>query len=251
MPSRLLTRTAPFILASAFLLPACGPRAIETARKEADHDYEWGRYEEAIPAYLEIIERHPGDWEAEYRYGMCLLKTGNLREARTHIETALANNPESDEVRRALAEVYFAMNERSRLVQLLRADASENSDVDTWLLLADYGRRWGDRDLELGSIQTAMNTYGTQQYLGYLAMADWLAKAGDENEAIRRTRQAYWLKPQHPAVRKALADRGLEPGPTTGYPPDDRIPAAAVTPNAKLAPGSTANAGGGGANEPK
>lgn len=250
MLSRFLTRTAPFVLASAFLLPACGPRPIEAARKEADHDYEWGRYEEAIPAYLEIIERHPGDWEAEYRYGMCLLKTGNLREARTHVETALANNPESDEVRKALAEVYFAMNERSRLVQLLRADASENGDVNMWLLLADYGRRWGDRDLELGSIQAAMNTYGSQQYLGYLAMADWLAANGDEAEAVRRTRQAYWLKPQHPAVRKALAGRGLEPGPTTGYPPDDRIPAAAVTPNAKLGE-TTANAAEGGAGEPK
>lgn len=251
MPSRrILSCTVPFLLASAILLPGCsGPRSIEAARKEANHDYEWGRYDEAIPSYLEIIERHPGDWEAEYRYGMCLLKTGNLREARTHVETALANNPESDEVRRALAEVYFAMNERSRLVQLLRADATEDGDVDTWLLLADYGRRWGDRDLELGSIQAAMNTYGSQQYLGYLAMADWLEKAGDGNEAIRRTRQAYWLKPQHPAVRKALADRGLEPGPTTAYPPDDRIPAAAVTPNSKLAPaapaeGSAATAAG-------
>ena len=256
MLSRLLSRTVPVVLVSAFLLPACGPRPIVTARKQADLDYERGRYEAAIPSYLEIIERHPGDWEAEYRYGICLLKTGNLREARTHVETALANNPESDEVRKALAEVYFAMNERSRLVQLLRADASDDGDVNMWLLLADYGRRWGDRDLELSSIQAAMNTYGSQQYLGYLAMADWLENAGDDAEAIRRTRQAYWLKPQHPAVRQALADRGLEPGPTTGYPPDDRIPAAAVTPNAKLSPattaeGSTANADGGGQDTPK
>jgi hypothetical protein len=86
-------------------------------------------------------------------------------------------------------------------------------------------------------------------------MADWLEGNGDENEAIRRTRQAYWLKPQHPAVRKALADRGLEPGPTTAYPPDDRIPAAAVTPNAKLPPatpseGSTATVTGGGQDSP-
>ena len=36
--------------------------------------------------HLEIIEKAPGDWEVEYRYGVCLAELGNLREARTHVE---------------------------------------------------------------------------------------------------------------------------------------------------------------------
>jgi len=241
MPSPLL-RPVSLALLVALVLPACGPRPVEVARKEANHAYEFGRYEQAMPAYLEIIERFPGDWEAQYGYGMCLLRTGNLREARTHVETSLANNPTNDKVRAALAEVYFEMNERSRLVQLLRSEASENGDVPMWLLLADYGRRWGDGDLEFGSIQSAMNTYGSDQYLGYLAMADWLDRNGNQAEATRRTRQAYWLKPQNPAVRQALATRGLEPGSTTGYPPDDRIPAVVSNPTRAPAPNAAAGA---------
>jgi hypothetical protein len=49
-------------LAACLTLGACGPRAVDVARAEGDFHYEWGRYEEAAPAYLEIIDRYPGDW---------------------------------------------------------------------------------------------------------------------------------------------------------------------------------------------
>src|SRR5262245_26465052 len=97
------------------LLASCGPRPIDAARQSADFDYDYGRYEEAASSYLEIIDRHPGDWEAEYRYGMCLVYLGKPQEARTHIETAAAANPQNKDVTYALADVYAQLNERGRL----------------------------------------------------------------------------------------------------------------------------------------
>jgi tetratricopeptide (TPR) repeat protein len=200
-------------------LAACGDRALDVARAEGDFHYEWGRYEQAAPAYLEIIDRYPGDWQAEYRYGMCLVNLGREREARTHIETAAARNPESREVAFALADVYAKLNERGRLVQLLKGRANERAEVESWLKLAELGRELNDLDIEDLAVTSALQVKGDSQWKAYVMASERAEQAGDEAAAVRRIRQAYYLNRHSPIVVNRLATLGVPIGPETALPP--------------------------------
>lgn len=206
-------------LAACLTLGACGPRAVDVARAEGDFHYEWGRYEEAAPAYLEIIDRYPGDWEAEYRYGMCLVQLGREKEARTHIETAAARNPESQEVAFALADVYAKLNERVRLVQLLKGRANERAEVESWLKLAELGRSAGDLDLEDMAITSALQVKGDSQWKAYVRASELAEAANRDDVAIRRIRQAYFLNKYSPIVINRVKAMNIEIGPETALPP--------------------------------
>jgi tetratricopeptide (TPR) repeat protein len=206
------------VVAATPLVGCGGPRPIHVSRAEGDFHYEWGRYEEAAPAYLEIIDRYPGDWEAEYRYGMCLVNLGRQKEARTHIETAAARNPDSQEVAFALADVYAKLNERGRLVQLLRSRATERNEVESWLKLAELGRQLNDLDLEDMAITAALQVKGDSQWKAYVR-ASQMAEAADRPEdAVRRIRQAYFLNPHSPIVINRLEVLGIPRGPDTALP---------------------------------
>jgi len=49
-------------------------------------------------------------------------------------------------------------------------------------------------------------------------MAMLQEKLGNEDEALRRLRQAYGINPEDPRVREALQQRGQILGPTLGLP---------------------------------
>lgn len=220
-PVRSLLRVAlPLVVLAATTLVGCGgSRAIHVARAEGDFHYQWGRYEEAAPAYLEIIEQYPGDWEAEYRYGMCLVHLGREKEARTHIETAAARNPVNQEVAFALADVYAKLNERGRLVQLLKSRANERAEVESWLKLAELGRQLNDLDTEDMAITAALQVKGESQWKAYVRSSE-LAEAADRPaDAVRRIRQAYFLNPHSPIVINRLEQLHIERGPDTALPP--------------------------------
>jgi tetratricopeptide (TPR) repeat protein len=204
----------------ATVLAACSSaRPMVAARKEADHAFRYGQFDKAAPAYLEILERAPGDWEVEYRYGVCLAKLGNLREARTHVETAQAANPTSEEVAAGLAEVYFELGEKQKLVQLLQDRGSLQRSIPSLLLLADYGMRMNDPDTATAAVNGAVVLADGQEIEPYLKAVEVARLVGDEKTAVRRLRQAYAIDPKAPAVVSRLAEFGLADDPTTALPP--------------------------------
>ena len=205
---------------ATLLTASCGPRPIDVARKDADFDYQYGRYAEAAPAYLEIIDRYPGDWEAEYRYGMCLVHLGKPQEARTHIETAAAANPASQEVAFALADVYASLNERGRMTQLLKSRAVERGETASWVKLAELAHQLNDLDLEDMAVANGLRMKATDQWMAYVYDAKRLEAKGDKELVMRRLRQAYFLNPHSPIVITMLQARGEQPGPQTGLPPE-------------------------------
>lgn len=215
------------ILAAALLLPllasgglSCGPRPLHVAKSEADFDFEHGRYAEAAPAYLEIIDRFPGDWEVEYRYGLCLARLGDPQRARTHIETAAARNPGSQEVVFALADVYAELNERARMTQLLRTRATDYGDTEAWLKLAELARGLNDLDLEDFAIEQSLRMRSDGQWQAYVRDAERQEAKGNSDLALRRLRQAYFLNPNSPVVVALLRERGEDPAPQLGLPPE-------------------------------
>jgi tetratricopeptide (TPR) repeat protein len=222
---RPMSRVSAFVRASALavaslaILAGCQGRPMVAAKKEADFAFEHGDYAKAAPAYLEIIEKAPGDWEVEYRYGVCLAELGNLREARTHVETAQAANPKSEEVAAGLAQVYFKLGEKQKLVQLLQDRGNLQRSLPSFMLLADYALQMNDADTATTAVNGAILLADGKDFEPYLKAVEVAEKLGDTKTASRRLRQAYAINPKSPAVGAKLAEYGLAAEPTTGLPP--------------------------------
>ena len=189
------------------------------AKKEADHAFQYGQYQKAAIGYAEILERAPGDWEVEYRYGVSLAEIGNLAEARTHVETAYAANPASQEVAAGLAQVYFKLGEKQKLVQLLQQRGSNLNSLESYMLLAEYGVKMNDPDVATLAVNGAILLSDGNDFRPYLVAVEVAEDVGDAKLATRRLRQAYAINPNAIAVRNKVAEYGLAFEPTTGLPP--------------------------------
>jgi tetratricopeptide (TPR) repeat protein len=205
---------------SVLALSACSTgRPMVAAKAEADHAFKHGQYDKAAPAYLEILEKAPGDWEVEYRYGVSLAQLGNLRDARTHCETAHAANPTSEEVAAGLAEVYFQLGEKQKLVQLLQDRGNLQRSIPSFMLLADYALRMDDPDTANTAVRGAILLSDGKDIAPYLKAVEVAGRLGDTKTAAQRVRQAYTIDPKSPAVNAKLAEYGLAAEATTGLPP--------------------------------
>jgi Flp pilus assembly protein TadD len=221
--TRSVFRLAVPSLAAAAILAGCAAssasRPMVAAKKEADFAFEHGDFAKAAPAYLEILERAPGDWEVEYRYGVSLAELGNLREARTHCETAQAANPASEEVAAGLAQVYYRLGEKQKLVQLLQDRGNLQHSLPSFMLLADYGLKMDDPDTASMAVNGAILLAEGTSYEPYLKAVEVAERLGDTKLAARRLRQAYTIAPKSPAVAAKLAEYGLAAAAETGLPP--------------------------------
>jgi Flp pilus assembly protein TadD len=205
---------------SVLALSACSTgRPMVAAKAEADHAFKHGQFDKAAPAYLEILEKAPGDWEVEYRYGVCLAELGNLREARTHCETAHASNPTSEEVAAGLAEVYFKLGEKQKLVQLLQDRGNLQRSIPSFMLLADYALKMDDPDTANTAVRGAILLVDGKDVAPYLKAVEVAERLGDTRTAAMRLRQAYTIEPKSPSVNAKLAEYGLAAEATTGLPP--------------------------------
>ncbi|MFZ9880330.1 MAG: tetratricopeptide repeat protein [Phycisphaerales bacterium] len=202
------------------LLAACTTgRPMVAAKREADKAFDRGDFAKAAPAYLEILEKAPGDWEVEYRYGVSLAELGNLREARTHVETAQAANPSSEEVAAGLARVYFKMGDKQKLVQLLQDRGNLQRSVPSFMLLADYALEMNDPDTAQTAVNGAILLVEGNDFAPYLKAVEVAERLGDTKAAQRRLRQAYTIAPKSPLVNAKLAEYGLAAEATTSLPP--------------------------------
>jgi len=212
------------VVLSAFaplmLLAACtGARPMVAAKQEADQAYMFGNYSKAAAGYAEILERAPGDWEVESRYGVCLAELGNLAEARTHAETAYTANPGSQEAAANLAHVYFKLSDKQKLVQLLYQRGKDMNSLESYLLLADYGLKMNDPDTATMAVNGAIVIANGIDFRPYLKAVEVAEDVGDAKLATQRLRQAYAIAPEVGPVRAKVAEYGLAFEPTTGLPP--------------------------------
>ena len=70
-------------------------RPPETVRRSGDHLFERGNYAAAAEEYGEIVARYPGDWRAQYKYGLSLLELEQNADARQALEIALTQKPDN------------------------------------------------------------------------------------------------------------------------------------------------------------
>ena len=208
-------------VSSMIAIGCAGQRPITAAKAEADHAFKYGDYAKAAPAYLEIIEKYPGDADVDFRYGVCLAKLGNYREARMYVEAAAAAEPKNFEVTRGLAEVYFQLNDTQKLVQLLQDRGDAMQSEETYLLLADYGMRLSDPDIATAAANRAIVLGGGLDVAPYLKAAEVAASVGETKLAQRRLRQAFTIDAKNQIVLARLTEYGIAAELTTGLPPID------------------------------
>ncbi len=197
----------------------CGLRPIESVRTRADFQFQQQEYQQAAIEYAEITDRAPGDWQAQYRLGLCEIELGNADRARTALEIAHARQPANADVVDAMAEAMFRQGDEQALFDLLTQRAETERTVRAWLRLGRYSAELGDADTALTAFETAIELVAGRSVDPYVQKALFSQKICDLDGAFHRLRQAYRINPDDPVVDQRLRDLGEIPGPTLGLPP--------------------------------
>ncbi|MHC4989785.1 MAG: tetratricopeptide repeat protein [Planctomycetota bacterium] len=207
---------------AALLLGVAGcnsERPVEDIRVSADHRLSLGDYESAAAEYALIAERYPGDWQAQYKLGLCSLELEQYAEARQALEVAHTLRPRDRAVADALAEAMYRQGDENQLITFLREQAEKTRSVYAYRRLARYAVAQGDMDTANIALETAIEFDEGRSVEPYLDASDFAQRIGDLELAIRRLRQAYGIDPQDERVSERLTALGEIPGPTLALPP--------------------------------
>ncbi len=208
------------LIASSMALAGCTqPRAVHLVKADGDRAFENRHYDAASVYYGEVVERRPGDWQAQYRYGLTMLELGRPHDARRALEIAAAHQPRDRMIRSALARAMYDQGATNDLFAYLRQEAQQSRDPNAYVDLARYSMEVGDMDAANQSILTAIELDAGQSVAPYLVAAEFHGALGHTDRAIRRLRQAYGIDHTNPEVIGMLREYGEVPGPTLALPP--------------------------------
>jgi len=103
-------------------------------------------YEEAYALFVRAIASAPTSADAHYHAGVAAQSLPDAEKAKQHLSAALKRHPSHTEARAALAEVHYALKERSQASVLLEQSAKDGPLSDRLqylkgLLLVDDGKR--------------------------------------------------------------------------------------------------------------
>jgi len=194
-------------------------RPAEAMRDEGDRLFKRGDYEAAAAEYRQIVERYPGDWQAQYKLGLSLLELDQPTAAWSALEIAHTRRPNVVAVSDALAEAMYRDGQETELFQFLRLRVDETESTYAYLRLAMSSLRMADPASAEWAIDRAIERAGTRDVAPYLAAASLAERMGDHGDAVRRLRQAYGIDPGDERVASRLRDLGEVPGPTLALPP--------------------------------
>ena len=211
------------LLLAVTLLAACkGPPPTDSTVQRADELLKYDRCQEAADAIKPVVEANPGSWGAQYAYGRAMVCLGDLKEGRHALEIAVARKPNDLDVVFALADCMERQKDIPQIYLLLRNTGAELRSPEAYCRMATIAEKANDLDVEKQALESAIEfdqgfdiAKSTEPYY---RMAMLQAKLGNQDEALRRLRQAYGINPEDPRVRAELEKRGQVLGPTLGLP---------------------------------
>ncbi len=214
--------TSLLITASATLfLASCGQPSTTSLMERGRFAMWQGRWSDAAESYTKITELHPGDWEAHYNLGKCLLELGDPNGAATSLEIANCVAPSKLEVSDLLAESYLAAGNENKLFTFLETQAKERQTVRAWTRFAEYAMAISDPDSATVAIDTAIVLDGGTTAKPYIVAATFAEQLGDDALALKRWKEAWAIDSTSTQIADALRGHGEIPGPTmTGAVPD-------------------------------
>lgn len=221
-----MNRYATNLLALALLatLAGCGgQRPTDAILERGDLHYSLGNYAEASEEYTLAAERQPGNAHAHAMLGRSLLKLGQPRASRRHLEIAHTLKRDDASIADDLAEAYFRTDDATRLFGFLRNRAENERSVHSYLLLAQYAEELNDPDSAKRAVETAiildLEAEEGPSIEPYIVAADLALRVGDMDEAVRRLRQALSIDAGDERVRQRLRDLDEVPGPSIALEP--------------------------------
>ena len=213
--SLLITATA------TLFLTACGQPSTTALMEKGNFAMWQGRWSDAAEKYTEITQLHPGDWEAHFNLGKCLLELGDPNGAATSLEIANTVVPKNLEVSDLLAESYLAAGNENKLFTFLETQAREQQTVRAWTRFAEYAMAISDPDTAMIAINTAIVLDNGATPKPYIVSASFAEQLGDDTLAIQRWKEAWAIDATNTQVADALRGHGVIPGPTmTGAVPE-------------------------------
>ena len=207
--------TSLIITASATLfLAGCGQPGTTALMEKGSFAMWQGRWSDAATSYTKITQLHPGDWEAHYHLGQCLLELGDPQGASAALEIANTVVPMNIEVGDLLAESYLAAGDENKLFTFLEQQATELQTVRAWTRFAEYAMAISDPDSATMAINTAIALDAGNTSKPYIVAASFAEQLGDDTLAIQRWKEAWAIDPNNTQVSDAIRGHGEVPGPT-------------------------------------
>jgi len=203
------------ITASATIfLAGCGQPSTTVLMEKGSFAMWQGRWSDAATSYTKITQLYPGDWEAHYHLGQCLLELGDPQGASASLEIANTVVPTKIEVGDLLAESYLAAGDENKLFTFLEQQATEQQTVRAWTRFAEYAMAISDPDNATMAINTAIALDAGETSKPYIVAASFAEQLGDDTLALQRWKEAWAIDPNNTQVSDALRGHGEVPGPT-------------------------------------
>ena len=220
---RPLIRTSARALCLGLAIAASGCTAAgnaESRANEADERLRYGKYDEALAEVEPVVQKHPGDWRAQFAYGRALMGKERLDDARRALDRAHRLQPANEEVCLALAECMAKQKDVKDAYQLLRGFGKDFRSWRAYMGLSRIAEDAGDPDTAetaaLDAIKVNEPLPGQRASIEpYVRAADLSFRFGKKSDGVRRLRQAYGIAPQDPRVREGLASHAVDLDDTT------------------------------------
>lgn len=199
-----------------------GSRPIPTIQESGENAMRGRDYEKARSEFAEIVEIAPGNPKARYWLGLALLELGKPADAREQMEVALAADMENQDIYAGLCRALYEDKKLDELFRLLRQRTSERGSIADYMLLGEYSRKTGDMDEAHNAYLTAARLDQGKTVAPQLALADFYQAVGNQTEASRRLRMAYFIDTDNKEVNRRLTAFGHRLAPGLGLKPLER-----------------------------
>jgi thioredoxin-like negative regulator of GroEL len=204
------------------VLTGCGTKPTTATLRDQAHRAMWQeRWTEAESLYGDLVSRRPGDWRAQYGYGVSAMHTGDLPAARQSLEIAHTLKPSNRDIALQLAETMYLQHDHDALFQFLGDRAEARKSSEDWLLLAEYALMSEDPDSARDFVAKAMVVDDASSVDPYLKAATLSEQMGDLDGAMRYLHTGWQVDPTNEDLEARLRAYGLVPGPTLAMPSSD------------------------------
>lgn len=216
-----MTRTTRYILVALPLFMGGCTENPYPYRAEGDAAMQTHRYGDAAAAYGRYLEISPGSPEVRALNGRALLAAGRPHEAVEQLRIATQQQPDNEAWLDDLCAALLAAQKQDELFALLRTNASQRGRVGDYIRMGVYSQKMGDGDTARTALLTAARIDNGRTAAPHVALYDFYSSIGDQANAMRRLRMAYYVDARSTEVASRIAQSGAITGPTFGLRPTE------------------------------